>query len=221
VRSAGLSESLAHLQGMPLKLLIEKPTLWEARLFNHVLAQELARVKSLRLNLNYGIAFGKGERLADRLEVSHWILKQLAESRRLARIADRLINVAFQDAMAPPGVPADPEKLVYVARSLAETYRHAIEWAIESQRVVVEKKRYQNLVRIVGTMLNNMIQEIEDFSERTLRETEEAVLNPPGPNEEKRVLKFSLTITISGLEEYEQEMDRLENDEYDGDDEED
>jgi hypothetical protein len=220
VKTLGLPESLAHLQGIPLKLVIERPVAWEVRLFNHVLAQEIARIKERRWDLDYGIAFGRGDRLTNRLDVLNWASKQFAEAQRLARITDQLINVAFQDAMAPPGIPADPQKLIYVARSLAETYRHAIEWAIESKRVVIDKKKFRNLVRSIGMMLNEMIRQIEEFSERTLRETEEAVLHLPDPREEKKVLHFTLEITVSNLEEVNEEMDKLRND-YDDDDDDD
>lgn len=223
VKTLGLPELLVRLEGTPLKLVIERPTAWEVRLFNHVLAQEIARIKERRWDLDYGIAFGRGDRLSNRLEVMIWADRQFVEARRLARIADRIINVALQDAIAPPGIPADAEKLVYVARSLAETYRHTIEWAIESERVIVDRKKYRNLVRIVGTMNNDMIRQIEDFSERILRDTEEAVLNLPSPGERPRALNFTLKITMSGLEEFEKEMDKLRDDnnddEYNSDDE--
>lgn len=42
VAAGGLPNSLARLQGQPLKLVIEKPDLWEYRLFAEVLIQELA-----------------------------------------------------------------------------------------------------------------------------------------------------------------------------------
>jgi hypothetical protein len=222
VKTLGLPGLLAQLHGTPLKLVIEQPAAWEVRLFNHVLAQEIARIKERRWDLNYGFAFGRGDRLSNRLEVFVWTSQQFAEARRLVDIANRILNEALQDAMAPHGIPADAEKLVYVARSLAETYRHAIEWAIESKRVTVDIKKYRNLILIIGGMLNNMIREIEEFSERILRETEEAVLNLPAPGEEPRRLNFTLKITLHGLEEHEKEMERLEFDEnYDEEDEDD
>jgi hypothetical protein len=84
VKTLGLPESLAHLQGMPLKLLIERPKAWETRLFNHVLAQEIARLKRQRLDLKYGIAFGRGEFLFDIVEVSNWTRRKMAEAPKIS-----------------------------------------------------------------------------------------------------------------------------------------
>ncbi len=208
VKTVGLPESLAQLQGIPLKLVIERPKAWETRLFNHVLAQEIARLKRQRLDLNYGIAYGKGEFLFNYVEVINWARRRTAEAGRLCRTSDRILNVALQDAIAPDGVPSDPEGLVYAAHRLAEAYRHAIDWALECNRTDVDDE-FENIVRIVGTLTSNMIREIEEFSERILRETEEALNNLPAPGEPPRVLKFTLTLTMSGAEELGEEMRRL------------
>ena len=108
VKTLGLPETLARLQGMSLKLLIERPKAWEPRLFNHVLAQEIARLKKDRLDLKYGIAYGKGEFLYSLVEVLNWGRRKLAEAERIVRGAEQIVNVAFQEAYAPAGVPSDP-----------------------------------------------------------------------------------------------------------------
>ncbi len=225
-KKAALPESLAHLQGMPLRLVIERPTAWEYRLFNHVLAQEISRLKRQRHDFTYGIAFGRSEHLADASEVYSWIGRKLAEGERLVDAVNPIVNVALQDALGPDGVPGDPEKLLYAAQRLAEMYRHAIEWAIDTRRVAVADDEYKEIVRIVGTFLNNVITEVEVFSERILRETEEAIANNLNLRGEKKVLDFTLTITLFGLEEFRQEMKRLRElygldpEEFDGEGEE-
>jgi hypothetical protein len=128
---------------------------------------------------------------------------------RLAHSSELVLNKAFQDAYGPPGVPSDPEGLVYAAHRLAETYRHAIEWGIECNRTDVGDDEFKNVVRLVGTLTGNMIREIEEFSERILKETEESLLNLPSPGEPPRVLEFTLKLTVPEMEELNQEMQRL------------
>ncbi|MFL6284115.1 MAG: DUF4062 domain-containing protein [Pyrinomonadaceae bacterium] len=209
VKTLGLPESLAQLQGIPLKLVIEQPKAWEFRLFGHVLAQEIERLKRHRLDLKYGLALGKGEFLFGPIEVMNWTRRKIAEARRLVDGSELIINMAFKDAYAPAGVPADPEGLVYSAHRLAETYRHAIEWGIECNRTDVSDGELKDIVRLVGGLTNNIIQEIEEFSARILREIEEALNNLPGPGEPPRVLNFTLTLTVSGVEELNEEMERI------------
>lgn len=209
VKTIGLPEPLSQLKGMPLKIVIERPKAWETRLFNHVLAQEIARLKSHRLDLNYGITFGKGEFLVDLLEVLNWVRRKMAEAQRMAHNSEPILNVALQDALGPAGVAGDPETIVYAAYRLAETYQHAIEWAIECNRTDVGEDELEKIVRLVGKLTSNMIREIEEFSERILRETEEALMNLPASGEPPRVLNFTLKLTMSGAEEVEEEMQRL------------
>lgn len=209
VKSTGLPESLTQLQGTPLRIAIERPKAWEYRLFVHALAQEISRVKRHRFDLQHGLAFGKGEHLEGITEVLGWIRRRTAEARRLAGLATKIVNVALPDALGPDGVPGDAEKIVFVAQGLAETYRQSIEWGIEAHRVSLGDDEFNEIVRIVGTFQNNMISEIEEFSERMVRETEEAINNLPAPGEPPRVLKFTLKITMTGEPAFAKELKRL------------
>ncbi len=208
-KTNGLSEPLSQLQGMPLRFVIDRPVAWEYRLFTHVLDQEISRVKHQRLDLTYGITLGSAVFLSDRKDVFRWLSKKMAEVERIASAINQITNVALQDALAPDGVPANPEMLVYVAKRLALTYEYAIQWAMECNQVGVGDKEFEKIVRLTGKLVDNMLSEIEDFSERILKDTEEAVLNLPLKGEEQKVLHFTLKVTVPDMPEYYQEMDRL------------
>lgn len=90
---------------------------------------------------------------------------------------------------------------------MARAYESTIEWAIDAKRIAVPEE-FQRLVQIVGTFLNSIIEDIETFSKRVLRETEEAISNPPALGE-TRILDFKLTLTMFGQEEFDEEMNRL------------
>ncbi|SRR6266446_2064072 len=208
-RSAGLSEPLSHLIGEPLRLVIEHPPGWEYLLFLHQLTQNIGHVRQRRFDLNYGIALGPVERLSEPSEVFSWISRRMAQAHRFIGAVDQIINVALQEAFGPRGIAGDPEKLVYVARTLSEIYRTAIEWAIECKRVEVDDEEYNEIVRLTGTLSDDMIREIENWSEKTLRETQEALANPLGPNDEPRTLNFTLEIRAPATEELNKELERL------------
>jgi hypothetical protein len=120
---------------------------------------------------------------------------------------ERIVNVALQDAFGPQGISGDPVKIVYATQRLGEAYRSAIEWAIETQRVSVQD-RFQELVRVLGTFVNNMIGEIEDYSAHALRTIEAVIANPPGPNESREV-NLTLKLTMSGVDEFREVCDKL------------
>lgn len=207
-KTTALPESLSQLQGMPLRLVIDRPTAWEQRLFPHVLAQEIAKIKHRRLDLNYGIALGNAVFLPDREDVFHWSRKKMGEVRRIIEAVNHIIKSVFPDAIAPDGVPANPEMLVYAAKRLAQTYEYAIEWAMECNRVGVGNEEFEKIVRLIGKFVDNILPEIENFSERVLRETEEAVLNFKN-GDERTELTFTLKLSMPDLPEYYEEMDRL------------
>lgn len=207
-KAAGLPEMLSQLQGAALRLVIERPVAWEYRLFAQVLAQEISKAKRLRQDLNYGIGFGKGEHF-DNFEVLGWISRKAGAARRISTAINQILNVALQDAFGPPGVAGDPEAIVYVAQKLAESYRSAIEWAIEFQHISVNDD-FRHIVRISAKLTENMIEEIEEWSKKILREIEEAVASLPLSPGEQRVLEFTLKITVPDMAEFDQELERLE-----------
>lgn len=206
-KAAGLPESLAQLQGAALRLVIERPVAWEYRLFGRVMAQEISKAKRLRQDLHYGIGFGKGEHF-DNFEVLTWISRKTAVARRITAAMNQIFNVALPDALGPPGVPGDPEAIVYAAQKLAESYRSAIEWAIEFQNIQVDDD-FRNIVRISARLTENMIREVEEWSEKILREIEETVASLPLSPGKQRVLDFTLTITVPDMTEFDQELERL------------
>jgi len=115
-KASGLPESLAALQGAPLRIVIDRPIIWEYRLFSEVLNQEIARAKQEKMDLRYQIAFGKGEHF-DQFEVFSWLRRKSGELGRLISAAETIVNTALNEAMSPPGVPGDPEAIVYVGES--------------------------------------------------------------------------------------------------------
>jgi len=202
-------ETLKPLTGMPLRLVIERGVAWEYRLFAHLLVQEIDKAKQERWDLQYRIVFGQGEYLDEPQKVFHWIQRKLAEQRRFVDVADTIVNRALTEAFGEPGVPGDPVKIVYSAQRLGAFYRAGIQWAIDARRVLV-KKRFQELIDTFATFPENMIKEIEDFSQQCLMSIEEAILNLPGPGQPSREVTLTLSLTMAGAEEFGEACRRLE-----------
>lgn len=204
-KQAGLPDSLAQLKGRALRLVIEQPLLWEVRLFREVLAQELSEAKHLKRDLEYGVIFGTGERF-DITTIWDWLQRKNAEMMRAVSSLERLINVALPDAMKPPGVPADAEGIVYVARKMGESYRHMIQWSTDYKLIDVDEE-LQNVIDISSRFSTNAIREVEEFSERlqSTVEKEVAEYKPGVP----RTIEFSLTLSAPPADELMQEMDRV------------
>lgn len=201
-----LPESLSHLQGEALRLVVARPVAWEYRLFSQVLSDEMARYKPLKMDFKYGVNFGTGERV-EGLEIYKWILKKIDEARRIIDAVEPLTNVALPEAFGPPGTAGDPEHIVYVAQKLVEVYRNAIEWTLDFRRVDADED-FHNLVRLSSKMLSNTIGEIEEFSKSMSEQLNEA-LKKIGSGEQQ-VVDLMLTLTIPDMSELNKELKRLQ-----------
>src|ERR1051325_970096 len=208
-KAAGLPEPLSQLQGTALRLVIERPAYWEYRLFAQVLVQEISRVRRLKQDLNYGIAFGRGERF-ENFGVLDWISRNGAVGERIIASIDQVLNVVLPEALGPPGAHGDPEAIVYAAQKLAESYRSAIEWAIEFQHIHVDDD-FRNLVRLAARLIDNVIKEIEEWSEQIHKGIEAAITSLPLPPGERRVVEFTLTLSVPDMSEFHQELQRLKH----------
>jgi hypothetical protein len=206
-KATDLPQSLLHLKGEALHLVVEKPKVWEHRLFSQVLLDEIARYKLLKMDFKYDVNFGKGEHV-EGLEIYSWIVKKIGEARIITNAVEPLINVALPEAFGAPGVAGDPESIVYVAQKLGEVYRSAIEWTLEFRRVNADED-FRKLVRITSMMLSNVIKEIEEFSENMHKQLNELLNNWPQPGE-TRILDISLKLTVPDMSELDEEVERLE-----------
>ncbi|MGA9351759.1 MAG: DUF4062 domain-containing protein [Anaerolineae bacterium] len=206
MKSVDLPESLLSLKGPALRLVIERPAGWEYLLLSQVLSDELALAKNLKRDYEYDIALGTGDDF-DLQGLISWTQRKLRQLASNAASINQIFGQVLQDALGPPGVPGNPELIVYVAQKLAEVYKTAILWSLEIRRVHVEEE-LRNLVRIVSRMPANMIREIEEYSERIFREMREALATPAKPGE-VRTLEFILKLTMPGNEEFEEELNRL------------
>ncbi len=203
---SGLPESLGDLRGNALRMVIDRPILWEYRLFSEIVSQEIAKAKQMRLDLNYQISFGKGEHF-EKFEVFSWLRRKSGELGRLIPTFETSINVALQEALGPPGVAGDPEAIVYVGKKLVSLYREAIEWSLDFKNVDVDDD-FRRIVELTARMSTNMVDEIEEFSARYQTTLEDALANLPEPGEQ-RVIDLTLKLTMPDMTELHAEVERI------------
>jgi len=116
------------------------------------------------LDLHYGLAMAKRTRFPSAGALVSWCAEKMDQIEQLLKATDRIFEVALPDALGPPGVPGDPEKLVYVAERLGEIYLTLIRWSADFLNLLVEEEQ-RSLVELMGRFVDNMIKEIETFSD--------------------------------------------------------
>jgi hypothetical protein len=73
VGRAGLPQQLQDLSGAALAIAIQKPLMWEYRLFSQSYADEIARCSAISRDLQYGIMLGQAVRFGDLASFNDWM----------------------------------------------------------------------------------------------------------------------------------------------------
>lgn len=189
-----------------LRLVAERPPYWEYLLFSQALADALARHQGLKRDVELGISFAAPRRV----EPTDLLASLSTEFDGAARISSglaALMNTALPSALGPPGVAGDPEAICHVAARIGDAYRAALEWSLRIREISTDPE-WQKLVTIASGFTQSMIRDIEEFSERLLREIPEALSAPKTPGS-PRTVEFTLTLTAPDLTELNAELQRL------------
>jgi hypothetical protein len=195
---------LRGLQGEALRLALEKPKAWEYLLFGRVLSDEVEAAGDLLREHEMGLLLGPGEQ-PPKGGMERWMNARLSELSNIVESADYLVNNGLPIAFGEPGVPGDVEEIVFVARRLGATYRHAVEWSQRLRRAHVDEG-FEALVREMARFSDSTIKRLGELGPTFLQQVEDALANPPGPEEGPRVIDMKLTFELSNMEGYRKEI---------------
>jgi hypothetical protein len=108
-----------------LQLISEKPELWEHRLFDQVIADDVERVDNLIKQGHHPNGTEKVKIDSTAEYTSIWIQKKIAETWAIIRKFKDLLNSNHDDAFGPPGIPGNPENIVSFSRKIVSLYYRA------------------------------------------------------------------------------------------------
>jgi hypothetical protein len=205
VKAGGLSPRFEDLPGSALRLLMERPSYWEYLLFTEVLDSGIRRLADLKRDWQWRVALGPGTKLKPS-EFLARVQGKCQEAQRVGANLATLFNVAWPDAIGPPGKPADPEAIVYVAERIAAVYRNALDWKLDFERLGTPEELCR-LKSLASCLCDNMVAQVEEYSSKLKALTSEAVraVRLGG----KAEVKLTLTLTVPDLTEYMEELRRV------------
>ena len=193
------------LSGKAFRIALERPKLWEYRLFCQVLIDEVDRHRDARREKLLGIALGAGEDVP-LLEFGGWMGTRLDEQKRTIPMLENLVNKYLQDAFGPPGEPGKPADIIFAARKLAEFYRNAIDWSQRLLRTHVDD-RCRKVVEAMAGFVDDMLLEVESFGPKTLRQLEETLAQIR--EGETKTLRMTMTFRLSNLDKFKAAMKEM------------
>lgn len=141
------------------RLIADKPDVWEYRLLDCVIQEELAVTSTL-----WDIVGDDASRhpLSGALDYMALVQQQIGTVRLLLERIDSIMNEDLDDAMGPPGEPAEPNKLIQVGRDAAHVHRELVIWQCELESITPPGDAVR-LHTLMAQIPGLMIQESERF----------------------------------------------------------
>lgn len=210
-RDAALPDTLRRLTGSALRLVIERPAGWEYHLYSQVLQDRIAGLADLKRDRELGVVLGDHEHVGPERILAWAAAHQDEIGQKLEAVNTLFRQDVIEDSFGAPGEPGTPEKIVYMADRLAALYRETIEWSLRCLRVSTDEE-YKGLLALIAKEVDNVISEIEGFSNSLQAEMTDLLSNPPAKDEVRHInLVLELTYPDGLLEEFDQELHRIKS----------
>lgn len=158
----GVSSKILKYSGHVFQIAIEKPELWEYRLFAAALKDNLEKLDDLRYDVKYGISFNSAISIDNPQEVILSVQTKMEELRCKIDLLNPMINIALVEAFGEPGQPGDAEYIIYVAEKIIDIYKYIHEWSLSFNSFLVPEE-FRGLLHAASRLSETVIQDIESF----------------------------------------------------------
>jgi hypothetical protein len=143
-------------------LLSERPDYWEYFLFAGALVVGLERLQEKYSDYALGYAPRLGL-VVPSGEFMHFLDSQLNEFGEMIGLLDKLLSEdVMAEALGPPGVAGEPEKIFHAASRVIRLYEDMLSWA-ERIRGMSMPKEYRHVAELLVRFSEQPINELRDF----------------------------------------------------------
>lgn len=187
-----------------VRMVIEKPFVWEHKFLAYVLKDEFDKLQRRKWDLKYGIFDGKTYDKNPQ-ELIDDVSERLNEIGKLIDILSILINKTIHDAIGDPGVPSDLEMMIYTSKRLAATYERLVGWALYFKSLHADEV-FANLLDLLYDLPKSALGSIDDFVENLFQQITSI---PDVEDHVERNIQLNITLDNSNLDEINKEIIRL------------
>jgi hypothetical protein len=192
----GLPSYLDALTPTCLRIALERPRAWEYRLFLATWIAETKKRADLIREYDAGLAIGVSEAVSA-VDAQQWFQARLKELKGLAASGTHLMNVSAQAAFGPPGLPGNPEEIIWSSRMIGKVFDVVINWTLRIRRAHVQEP-FENVAVEMARFTEQMVKDLQTFPHETLGQVEAAaaVATPEAPP----TVRSTLTLTIANVD---------------------
>lgn len=205
----GVSPKILKYSGKVFEIAIEKPTMWEYRLFAEVLNDNLERLDDLKYDLKYGITFKPVVMLEEPQEILSMVQAKNNELLQRVGFLNPIINEALKEAWGEPGQPGNAEYIVYVAEKIVDIFKGVHEWSLDFKNIVVPNE-FQGLLLATSQLSESIINDIEEFVQNYTEGIEQLIMGI-SDGKEKRKVEFCLNLSIPNVAKVNEEIEKIKN----------
>lgn len=193
------------LDGEALRLVLDRPKAWEYKLFAEVLTKGIKNCEDIRQDMRYGITFYEGKSFSNAPEFINWIMDHCNKLDRIVSNLNILFNEALQIAMGEPGVPGDPDHIIYATNKIVDGYKQSIVWCLECNSIAVDRELQPLLISASGFSFG-IVDELEKYSMKVKNEIEKIRFLIDGQTLE---LDLTFSVYLHGYQTFNEEMEKL------------
>lgn len=187
-----------------VRMVIEKPFLWDYKFLAYVLKDEFDRLQGRKWDFRYGIFDGKTYDKNPQDLVDD-ISERLVEIGKLTDILSTLINKTMQEAIGEPGAPSDLEMMIYTSKRLATTYERLVGWALYFKSLHVDEV-FDRLLNLMYDLPKSALKSIDGFVEEFYKQI--TTIPDEEDNIERNII-VNITLDNSNFDEINEEIIRL------------
>lgn len=198
-----------NLSNKALRILVEKPEMYEYEFFFQTLADEMFKKDHLKNDVRYGQLYDPKSYIGDVAGIPNWIDGRLTGLRNIISSLTNLINHAIPDFLKAPGIPADLSGLYYVSRAYARLYESLLNWSLDVRSTHINDD-YNFFKEKFSKLSNKAIAQVEEFPQYVMNQLEEyrkqtLLGNRPA------VIESTLVVSIdeNDLQEIREGMERI------------
>ncbi len=200
------SNKVLQMSPDAIKLILEKPVAWEYKFFAQVLLDYMNEYKGLRRDFQYEVFLEFRPSFDDISELLNWLENKNTHLMKIADSLGNLINRALPEAFGLPGVDSDLEFLIYVAKKIADVYRHTILWELELG-LINPPDEAKKLVLSLSKLSDSLIQGIESFNFQIYHELNKIPVELSNPSDIE--LSIILNLDYPDLSDFRTELSKI------------
>jgi hypothetical protein len=168
LKSYNDTSGIQTLKNAPLRIAIEKPRVWEFKLFAEVLTQSWTESTDLQRDYKHRIVYGTMIEINNPQKVVEWAMVKSSELMRYADNITKLVREVYAEALGKAGEDGDADYIKYTANRLVDIYKCLMKWTLDHEMLIVPDE-LSNYVIANSQLSSTLIEDLESFLIKLLK----------------------------------------------------